>query len=31
VQAKDNKFEPTKELESVKFRTEVKLFRLELQ
>jgi len=31
LQAKELAFEPTKEMERIKFRTEVKMFRLELQ
>jgi len=31
LQATNLSFEPTKEMESIKFRTEVKMFRLELQ
>ena len=31
LQAKNLSFEPTKEMENIKFRTEVKMFRLELQ
>ena len=31
LQAKDNSFEPTKEMEKLEFRTDMKMFRLELQ